>query len=115
MNGQVVPVPCSNDVTGVVGRGAEADCAVHLLGEPNSPGVFTNSATSGAGPEAFVEHSPRGANAAIVSDGFAPTGPGITAPSATCRPGTPCTLPPFVDDAPRHVRAHRATAERSEP
>src|SRR5438270_5819318 len=35
----------------------------------------------------------RSANAAIVNEGFGPTGPGMAAPSTTNNPGWPCTSP----------------------
>ena len=42
---------------------------------------------------AVIRSQARSAKAAMVSDGFAPTGPGITEPSRTYRPGKPNTSP----------------------
>ena len=44
--------------------------------------------TAPAGSAVMRSHM-RSAKAAIVSDGLGPTGPGMTEPSATYRPGTP--------------------------
>src|SRR6185295_14451353 len=72
---------------------AERDVAEHLLGELDARGVRGDgggghvAAASAAGVSSRMWSAKRSASAAIVKLGFGPVGPGITGPSAMCRPG----------------------------
>src|SRR3954454_13246313 len=77
--------------TRVVGL-AEGDVAEHLLGEADGRcHVAAASAARRSGSRMWS--AKRSASAAMVKLGFGPVGPGITEPSAMCRPGWPNTVP----------------------
>src|SRR4051812_21314118 len=63
----------------------EGDVAEHLLGEANAGHEAAASAARRSG--SMIWSAKRSARAAIVKLGFGPVGPGITDPSAMCRPG----------------------------
>src|SRR5919198_5249565 len=71
----------------------ERDVAEHLLGEPDGRGLRGDggggheAAASAAGVGSRMRSAKRSARAAIVKLGFGPTRPGLTEPSAMCRPG----------------------------
>jgi hypothetical protein len=70
---------------------AERHVPEHLLRELDAGGLGGDgghvAAASAAGVGSRMRSEKRSASAAIVKLGFGPVGPGITEPSAMCRPG----------------------------
>ena len=78
------PVAAGLGAARVVGL-AEGDVSEHLLGEADGGHEAAASAACRSG--SMIWSAKRSASAAIVKLGFGPVGPGITEPSAMCRPG----------------------------
>src|SRR4051812_13691936 len=65
---------------------AERHVAEHLLGEADG-GCHAAGAPAARRSGSRMWSAKRSASAAMVKLGFGPVGPGMTEPSATCRPG----------------------------
>ena len=102
--GGVVPAAAVERLV-VVGL-VERETALHLLAELDS------ACSSLPSTRSIMRSAKRSATAAIVNDGFGPTGPGITEPSATNRPGRPNTSPQVSTTPSRGCVRHGAAAHR---